>query len=103
MNKLPTRDEFYRHLNEKFRVFFDGQTPTEVLLTEVSELRPRNRFAAFDVVFFAPKSVPQEQYVARIEHDALGEFELMLVPFAENENGTAFEALFNQPFTGEDD
>jgi hypothetical protein len=97
MNKLPSRDDFLKHLNEKFRVYFDGQTPTEVELTEVSENRPRNNYIAFALVFIAPKSIPPWQTVARVEHAALGEFELFLMPFAETEQGFAFEAHFNQP------
>ena len=96
MNELPTRSDFLKHLNDKFRIFFDGEQATEVELTEVSELRPRDDFAAFSLVFVAPKTIPPEQNLYRVEHDALGTMALMLVPFDEFENGFAFEALFNQ-------
>ena len=96
MNELPKREEFLLQLNTKFRVFFDGAQATEVELTEVSELRPRNNFVAFSLVFTAPKTIYPGQYVSRVEHDKLGAFELLLVPFEENEKGYAFEALFNQ-------
>ena len=103
MNELPTRDDFFRHLNTKFRVFFDGEQATEVDLTEVSELRPRGQYAAFALVFIAPKTVPPAQNLYRIEHDALGTMELLLVPFDEYDAGFAFEALFNQKISVEGD
>jgi len=96
MNTLPSRDDFFKHLNEKFLVYFDEQTPTEVELTEVSESRPRNKYVAFSLVFIAPKIIPPWQILARVEHDSLGAFELFLVPVEETESGYAFEALFNQ-------
>ena len=96
MNELPTRDDFLKTLNTKFRVFFDGAEPTEVELTEVSELRPKPRYEAFSLVFQAPKTIHPLQMLYRVEHDELGTMELFLVPFEENENGFAFEALFNQ-------
>jgi hypothetical protein len=96
MNELPTRDDFLKHLNTNFRIFFDGVQPTEVELTEVSELRQKQGFEAYSLVFHAPKTIAPLQMLYRVEHDALGEMGLFLVPFAETENGFAFEVLFNQ-------
>jgi hypothetical protein len=103
MNELPKREDFLNHLNTKFHVFFDGEQPTEVELTEVSEIRQQPRYEAFSLVFIAPKTIPPVQMLYRVEHDALGQMELFLVPFEENERGFAFEALFNQKIKGSDD
>jgi hypothetical protein len=99
MNELPNREDFLKHLNTKFRVFFDGVQPTEVELTEVSELRQKPRYEAYSLVFLAPKTIPPMQMLYRVEHDALGTMDLFLVPFEETENSFAFEALFNQKIT----
>lgn len=103
MNELPSRDEFFQHLDSTFRVFFNEQEPTEVSLIEVSEVRPRSNFAAFSLVFLAPKTILPEQRLYRVEHDSLGEMVLFLVPFEENEKGFCFEALFNQPIKAAND
>jgi hypothetical protein len=103
MNELPTRDDFLKHLNTKFRVFFDGQQPTEVELTEVSELRQKPQYEAFALVFRAPKTIPPMQMLYQVEHDALGTMDLFLVPFEETENNFAFEALFNRKITAASD
>lgn len=96
MNELPTRDEFHEQLNTKFRVFFDEQNATEVELTDVSELRRKPDYEAFSLVFQAPKTINPHQMMYRVEHDTLGTMDLFMAPFAENDNGYAFEALFNK-------
>ena len=70
---------------------------------EVSELRPKPRFEAFSLVFLAPKTIQPLQMLYRVEHDTLGTMELFLVPFEENEESFAFEALFNQKINAASD
>lgn len=96
MTELPTRDDFHQQLNTKFNVFFDGENPTEIELTEVSEMRRKPQYEAFALAFQVPKTVPPHQGLFRVEHEALGTMDLFMVPFEENENGYGFEALFNK-------
>jgi hypothetical protein len=103
MNELPARDDFFKHLNTKFRVIFNAEQATEFELTEVSELRKKSLNEAFSVVFLAPKTIPPVQMLFRLEHDALGIMELFLVPFEANEKGFSFEAVFNRKITAVDD
>lgn len=99
MTELPTRDEFANHLNKKFRVYFDAEKPTEVELTEVSELRETTRQKSFSLLFTAPKETPPFQGLYKIEHDALGALEISLEPVGRDEKGLYFEAFFNQIVT----
>lgn len=101
--ELPTRDDFASRLNTKFRVFFNAEEPTEVELIEVTKLRQKPRYEAFAVTFLAPNDIPPEQRLYKVEHDTLDAVELFLVPFAQNEKGLSFEAVFNRPLTPEDD
>ena len=103
MSELPTRDDFAQHLNSKFRVFFNDEQATETELTEVTKLRLKPRYEAFAITFLVPNDTPPEQRLYRVEHDALGTHELFLVPFAQDEKGLYFEAVFNKPITPEDD
>jgi hypothetical protein len=103
MSELPSRDDFVSRLNTKFRVFFDEKEATEVELVEVTKLRQKPRYEAFAVTFLAPGNIPQEQRLCRVEHDTLDATELFLVPFAQDEKGLSFEAVFNQKLTPEDD
>jgi hypothetical protein len=97
MNGLPDRVDFLNQLNTKFRVFFDSENPTEVELTEVSEMRQKWKFEAFSLIFAAPKNIPPLAMLYRVEHDQLGAMELSMGPVEETEQNYLFEALFNQP------
>lgn len=103
MNELPAREDFAKQLNTKFRVFFDAVNPTQIELTEVSELRKKPRFEAFSLVFRAPKTIEPQQQLYLIEHDLLGTMELFLVPIEETDDNYVFEALFNQKIIASDD
>lgn len=97
MSEFPSRDEFYKQLNTKFRAEINAEQTVEMELTDVSELRQQTRYEAFSLVFIAPNDFPPEQMLYKMQHDTLGEMELMLVPFDRDEKGLHFEALFNQP------
>lgn len=103
MNELPTREDFLKQLNTKFRVYFNGENPTEVELTEVSELRERPRSETFNITFLAPNDIPPEQMLYKVEHDSLGATELFLVPFDRTEKGLYFESIFNYKITDSND
>jgi hypothetical protein len=95
MSEFPAREDFASNLNTKFRVYFNTEQPTEVELTEVTELREKPRYESFAIVFLAPENIPLEQMIYKVEHDKLGSMELFLVPFEKTEKGVGFEALFN--------
>lgn len=99
MSELPTREDFLERLNTKFRVYFDAEQPTEVELTEVSELRQAPRNEAFFVYFLAPNDIPPVQGLFKTEHESLDSTELFLVPVGQSEKGLSFEAVFNYKIT----
>lgn len=103
MNDLPTREVFLKQINTKFHVYFDGQQPTEVYLTEVSEIRQKGKFEAFSLIFTTPKNIPLQALLYRVEHDELGAMELFMGPVEGTEDNYLFEALFNQPITVSND
>ncbi len=103
MNELPKREDFFNQLNTKFRIFFDGQEPTEVELTEVSEMRQKSKFEAFSLIFAAPKNIFPQPLLYRVEHDSLGAMELFMGPVEETENSYLLEALFNQRINAAND
>jgi hypothetical protein len=96
MNELPKRQDFLKQLNTMFRVFLDGQQPTEVRLKEVSEMRQKSKYEAFSLIFAAPKDIFPQPLLYRVEHDTLGAMELFMGPVEETEDSYLLEALFNQ-------
>lgn len=103
MSDLPKREDFLKALNTKFRIFFDDENPTEVELTEVSELRQKSKFEAFSIIFASPKTVPLQAMTFHVEHDALGGMQLFMGPVEETEDSYLFEAVFNQPISAVND
>lgn len=99
MSEFPSRDEFSNHLGTKFRVYFHPEQPTEVELTEVSEIRRQPSSEAFSLIFLAPPEVGPWQGLHKTEHDSLGTMELFLVPVGQSEKGWSFESVFNYKLT----
>ncbi len=91
-----TRTLLLEHLNSKFQMFVDAETAVEIELLEVEQRRSTPRQEQFAIVFRAPASVPAQQGLYRIKHDALGEFEILLVPFKRDNDSVYFEAYFNR-------
>jgi hypothetical protein len=103
MSELPTRDDFAKHLNTKFRVQTSDGQATEMELTEVTELRQTKHQEAFSLIFLAPGDTAPEQRLYEMEHDALGTHLISLVPISLDKKGLHFEALFNRLINVEDD
>lgn len=102
MSEFPTRDEFFNQLNTKFRVYFDAEQPTEVELTEVSEIREKPGYEAFSIIFLVPAEIGMRQGLFKTEHDSLGTLELFYVPVGQSEKGLDFESVFNYKTTASD-
>jgi hypothetical protein len=92
-----TEAEFSKHVNTQFRL--TGDRPIELELEEVKgysskahEQEGMERFSAF---FHGPldRFLPQGMYL--LEHDAMGSFDIFLVPVAKDERGVRYEAVFN--------
>ena len=99
-----TEKEFAQHVGTKFQVKLDDRE-LELELTEVkgyvSQEIEQGGMERFSVFFAGPRDphLPQQTY--RLKHDRMGEFELFLVPIAEDENSYRYEAVFNYFKTAE--
>jgi hypothetical protein len=97
MSAPLTEKEFSKHLNTKFRV--KGEQPIELELTEVkgylAQSNEQSGMERFSALFNGPgdRYLPQGTY--ELEHDAMGAFDLFLVPIAKDEKGLRYEAVFN--------
>lgn len=97
MSATLTEKEFSKHLNTTFRVA--TEPPLELELREVkgylggaNEEKGMERFSAF---FYGPGDRLLQQGIYLLEHEAMGAFELFLVPVAKTESGYQYEAVFN--------
>lgn len=93
-----TEKEFARHLKTKFTAKI-GEENIDLELIEVKTYFPQaieqGGMERFSVFFDGPadRRLPQQTY--QLQHDAMGEFGLFLVPISEGENGLRYEAVFN--------
>lgn len=97
-----TRDDFKRHLEEKFTIHVGEGEDLETELIEVSHVgEPRKtkdgeeKRRTFAIVFRGPSGHLLEQQIYAVHHAELGTLELFLVTIGPDEHGMCYEAVFN--------
>lgn len=97
MSATLTEKEFSKHVNTKFRVA--TEPPLDLELKQVKGYlggaNEETGMERFSVFFYGPEDRMLPQGVYPLEHEAMGAFELFLVPVAKNEAGYQYEAVFN--------
>lgn len=88
--------EYAGQLNTKFSVAVEGAEPLELELVEVSELKTGGGQESFSLLFHGTKDkfLPQKLY--DLEHDALGQGSIFLVPVGAKDDVIEYEAVFNR-------
>lgn len=91
-----TRDLFEQNLNTKFWVRDSEGAQAQLDLVEVNNAQATPGHEVFSLLFRgdAGRIHPQRTYA--LEHEAIGEFDLFLVPVSRSEQGTIYEAIFNR-------
>jgi hypothetical protein len=94
-----TVETFAPRLRETFRIHPDGAPPIEAELIEATALGDEpagdgDRRAPFSIILRGPadRLLPQRTY--RVEHQAIGVFDLFLVPIGPDQVGMRYEAVF---------
>lgn len=86
---------FAEHLHTKFRVQLNQPESVELELVSISDGINTPVQESFALTFHGPALfLPQQNYI--VEHERMGTFPLFLVPIAQNEDGFAYEAVFNR-------
>ena len=89
-----TRDDFARHVNTSFRLSDAGES--ELTLVDVSALRASPRQETFSLLFRSAGERPLPQGTWKLDHAALGQLDIFLVPVGQDEHGRYYEAVFNR-------
>ncbi len=95
MSNEMNRDNFAKQEGTKFSVFLDSDEATEFELTEVSEVSKTDRTKGFSLVFHAPADAVLVTGTVKMEHDELGQIDIGISPFDQDENNTKYEAVFS--------
>src|SRR4051794_21240255 len=92
-----THATFEPHVGESFLLQAGQEAAVEVVLVDASLLpaltRPETR-APFSIVFRGPSGAILPQAIYRLDHAAIGTFDVFLVPIAEDAGGVRYEAVF---------
>lgn len=91
-----THEEFSKHLNTKFRIHISETETIDAELTDVSERLLSPRQERFSILFRTSNEIFLGQGMRRFEHDQMGSFDLFIVPTGRDEEGTAYESVFNR-------
>ena len=93
-----TEKEFSKHVNTKFRAGLDdGAVDLELVVVKGYLARPDDHegMERFSIFFTGPAKpfLPQKTY--SLSHDAMGTFDIFLVPIQPDGEGFRYEAVFN--------
>jgi hypothetical protein len=80
-----------------FRLKQESAETVELELVEANDVGSTPRQAQFSIVFRGPHNPLLAQGIHKIEHDALGTFDLFMVPIKRDQAGIYYEAIFNRP------
>ena len=96
MEASLTHEAFAPNANTKFQVQVDENTPVDLELVEVTELKVYPRQEEFTLTFRGPLELFLGQGMRGFTHDQMGEFELFIVPIKQDAHGFYYEAVFNR-------
>jgi hypothetical protein len=89
-------EQFAACLNQDFEIVFtDGTLPVKLSEARQLGVRPESIREPFSLTFTADGPLRLPQGVYKLRNSALGEMEIFLVQVAADQNGSAFEAVFN--------
>jgi hypothetical protein len=100
MSAHLTKTMFEQNLNSRFWLRRSDGQRTPLDLVEFEDGRSFPPYEQFSLLFRGDKNElrPQDNYP--IAHDAMGEFDLFLVPVERNDQGTFYQAVFNRLASG---
>jgi hypothetical protein len=90
-----THDSFAGQLNTPFLIQH-GRRSVMIELIDASELRLYAGYESFSLVFRGPLDSILQQAIYPFHHDALGGFDLFIVPIRQDAQGFYDESVFNR-------
>ncbi len=91
-----TQGMFQENLNTRFWLLAEGLEPYAMDLVECVNGYSTPGQEQFSLRFRGDRASIYPQRIYAVKHDSIGEFELFLVPIAQDESGTSYEAVFNR-------
>jgi hypothetical protein len=93
-----TLETFAGHVGEPFRIRVpEADVAVGVTLGTAEQLSQDVGLGSrlpFSIIFYGPSDRILPQQIYSVEHEALGSYELFLVPLQPDDNGARYEAVF---------
>ncbi|MGA8428978.1 MAG: hypothetical protein WB729_04105 [Candidatus Sulfotelmatobacter sp.] len=102
MSIYLTKTMFEENLNTKFWLLNEGSEPYAMDLFELTDGYSTPRQEQFSLHFRGDCNQIFPQRIYPIRHDAIGDFDLFLVPVGRDETGTLYEAVFHRMIRDQD-
>lgn len=83
------------HIGSEFDVSVDSSHTIRLTLTDVVENVKTEHNETFSLFFHGPSDTFLPQRTRTLKHPVLGDFEIFLVPVAQDKDGFQYEAVFN--------
>ena len=96
MRDIIAREEFSNSVNSGFKLKVDDSNSLEIELVTFEDLGSTPRQEQFSLVFRGPAAPSLPQTVYQLEHEAIGLFNIFLVPVGRDNLGVYYEAIFNR-------
>jgi hypothetical protein len=91
-----TLETFAPYLNQIFRLSLRaGDLDLELIRADALDGDAEGGREPFSLVFRGPGEPTLAQQIYPLDHEALGRFEIFLVPIGPDEQGRCYEAVFN--------
>jgi len=96
MSTYLTKTAFEENLNSRFWLLDERSEPYALDLIELANAYSTPRQEQFALRFRGDRNWIYPQGIYPMKHEAMGDFELFLVPIGRDETGTFYEAVFNR-------
>ena len=83
-------------INTTFRCQAEHAPAVDLTLIEVTAPRFVRQYESFSIVFRGPSHPLLPQAIYQFQHDAIGTFDLFIVPIRQDQDGLYYEACFNR-------
>ena len=91
-----TKAMFEENLNSRFWLLDERAEPYAMDLIELANGHSTPRQEQFSLRFRGDRSQVFPQRIYPMKHEAIGDFDLFLVPIGRDDSGTFYEAVFNR-------
>ena len=93
---LPSKDQFAEQVDSLFKARLEDGQVFDFHLFKLDPTISNKIQEAFSLLFRAPLDTPPFQNLFHLEHEKLGEMDLLLVPVRQKDDCLIFEAVFNR-------